>query len=239
VGTVGCAVLSGFVGGAVGGAVGYGQATHGTGAFSWGGLAQSALAGGAAGALTGGLFAGVGALLGSDAGSAIGSEAGDAVGDAAGDLAGSGAADAVATTASDVTANAARSATQDAAQGTETFYRTMSNEDFAQLQATGNVPATSETFISPSQAYAQGYDGTTVELTVQSGTHDALASIGVRDTSLLAAERYPDMPVVSSGWTQASAYFKNEGEDLINIGLGRGAALDMFNKALIGFRVVS
>ena len=34
-----------------------------------------------------------------------------------------------------------------------------------------------------------------------------------------------------------SAYFKGEG-DQINIGLGRGTALDMFNHAIMGFEEV-
>ena len=45
----------------------------------------------------------------------------------------------------------------------------MSKENLGQLQATGRVPATSETFISPSQEYAQGYEGTTVRFTVRAG----------------------------------------------------------------------
>jgi len=88
------------------------------------------------------------ALIGSDAGSAVGSAAGDAAGYAAGDLAGSGASGAVASTASDVTANAARGETQDAVERAETFYRTMSAEDFAQLQETSHASAASETFIT-------------------------------------------------------------------------------------------
>jgi len=42
------------------------------------------------------------------------------------------------------------------------------------------------------------------------------------------------MPLVSKGWTATSAFFKGEG-DQINIGLGRGTALDIFNEGLIAF----
>jgi hypothetical protein len=114
----------------------------------------------------------------------------------------------------------------------------MSKENFGELQATGRVPATSETFISPSEEYASKYAGVTVRLSVRAGTTDALAGVGVRDASALAAAAYPDMPLVSSGWTAASAFFKAEGPNLINIGLGRGAALDIFNGGLTGFEVV-
>jgi hypothetical protein len=99
------------------------------------------------------------------------------------------------------------------------------------------VPATAETFISPSEAYSSGYEGTTVRFTVQGGTQDALAGVGVRDASDAAASAYPDMPLVSRGWTSTSAFFKGEG-GILNIGLGRGPALDIFNDAIEGYQVV-
>jgi hypothetical protein len=39
------------------------------------------------------------------------------------------------------------------------------------------------------------------------------------------------------GWTRTSAYFKGE-DGFLNIGLGRGPALDIFNDAILGFEVV-
>jgi hypothetical protein len=42
---------------------------------------------------------------------------------------------------------------------------------------------------------------------------------------------------IFSGWTRTSAYFKGEG-GVLNIGLGRGPALDIFNNAILGFEVV-
>jgi hypothetical protein len=128
-------------------------------------------------------------------------------------------------------------APEEAGSGTETFYRTMSKGNFEELQATGRVPATSETFISPSGEYASGYEGTTVRFSVRGGTTDALANVGVRDSSALTGAAYPDMPFVSSGWTSSSAFFKGEG-GIINIGLGRGTALDIFNEGIVGWDVV-
>ena len=110
----------------------------------------------------------------------------------------------------------------------------MSKANFEDLQATGRVPATGETFISPSSEFSSAYEGTTVQFSVQPGTTDALANVGVRDTSNLVGAAYPDMPVVQSGWTSSSAFFKGEG-DVINIGLGRGTALDIFNNSIVGF----
>jgi hypothetical protein len=136
-------------------------------------------------------------------------------------------------------AGAAGATAPEAAPAPETFFRTMSKANLEQLQATGRVPATSETFISPSQEYAQGYEGTTVRFTARAGTQDALAGIGIRDPSAVASAAYPDMPTPQnfSGWTRTSAYFKGEG-GVLNIGLGRGPALGVFNDAILGFEVV-
>lgn len=115
---------------------------------------------------------------------------------------------------------------------------TMTKEDYAELQATGRVPATNETFISPSGEYASKYSGVTVRFSVRAGTSDALAGLGVPDSSALTGAMYPDMPLVASGWALTSAFFKGQGPNLINIGLGRGTALDIFNEAVAGYEVV-
>ena len=120
----------------------------------------------------------------------------------------------------------------------EVYYRTMSDEHFAALNSTGRLQATSETFISPSEEFSAGFRGRTVEFSVRPGTTDALAEMGVRDTSSITTAAYPDMPLVSRGWNTTSAFFKGE-RGVINIGLGRGPALDTFNDAILGFREVS
>ena len=113
----------------------------------------------------------------------------------------------------------------------------MSKANFEELQATGRIPATGETFISPSAEFSSAYEGTTVQFSVQPGTTDALANVGVRDASNLVGAAYPGMPGVESGWTSSSAFFKGEG-GIINIGLGRGTALDIFNTSILGFGAV-
>lgn len=42
------------------------------------------------------------------------------------------------------------------------------------------------------------------------------------------------MPDVGKGWKETSAFFKAEGEQ-INIGLGKGKALDIFNQGIQRF----
>lgn len=119
----------------------------------------------------------------------------------------------------------------------ELYYRTMSATHFGRLVDTGKLPATRETFISPTQEFSEAYDGVLVELEMQQGTTEQLVSVGVRDSSALTAATYPNMPLVSRGWSAANAFFKAEGGQ-INIGLGRGTALETFNNSLKGFRVL-
>jgi hypothetical protein len=114
----------------------------------------------------------------------------------------------------------------------------MSESDYQTLLRTGKVPATRETFISPELGYSQGYRGVTAEIRVEAGTKSALESVGVRDFSGLTKSTYPNMPTVQKGWNSTNAYFKQERKDLINIGLGRGPALDIFNEGIVGFRLV-
>lgn len=106
---------------------------------------------------------------------------------------------------------------------------------------TGEVPATRETFISPTMSFSSNYNGVMVEFQVESGTTALLEEIGVSngDRVKLARETFPDMPFVTgTKWTEDYAFFKAEGKQ-INIGLGKGLALEIFNKAILFFRKVT
>jgi hypothetical protein len=98
--------------------------------------------------------------------------------------------------------------------------------------------------ISPTQAYSEFYDGILVEFRMEAGTTQELAAIGVRDATDMTVLAYPNMARVFSGWGEAgAAYFKMEGVSRglpgqINIGLGRGAALDLFNSRIARINVV-
>lgn len=128
----------------------------------------------------------------------------------------------------------------DATSGTspgdfETFYRTMSEAHYKVLTETGRLSATSETFISPTQGFSEDYQGVLVKFKMQPGTRSSLEQIGVRDASAATGAEYPDMPTVGKGWTRNNAFFKGEGADHINIGLGKGKALSTFNDNIAGF----
>lgn len=45
------------------------------------------------------------------------------------------------------------------------------------------------------------------------------------------------MPTVSKGWKPNNAYFKGE-DGQINIGLGKGKGLDIFNDSIVESKVV-
>ena len=119
------------------------------------------------------------------------------------------------------------------AHGNELLYRTMSPADFAKLQRTGKLPATGETFISPSQAYSSGYDGVLVRFTTKPGTMQQLADIGVT-ANPGTASLFPEMQSAAKGWTTSNAMFKLEG-NVVNTGLGRGNALTIFNQNTIQY----
>lgn len=122
----------------------------------------------------------------------------------------------------------------------ETFYRAMSEDHFQTLQNGGGLSATGETFTSPTQGFSEDYEGVLVKFTVKPGTRAALAAIGVRDNSRATRARYPNMPNISTvkGWRMNHAYFKGEGANHINIGLGGGKALKLFNDNITAWEVV-
>jgi hypothetical protein len=125
--------------------------------------------------------------------------------------------------------------------GCETYYRTMSDEHYEEFTRTGRIPATTETMVSPTEAFLADYEGSLVKLTVKAGTTARLKEIGVRDTSRAMARLEPDMPTVYKGWNRDAAFFKFETSrknpslpGQVNIGLGKGSALDTFNDNILG-----
>ena len=114
----------------------------------------------------------------------------------------------------------------------------MSSEDFEIFQKTGKIPATGETTISPTQGFSEGYDGVLVKFKVKKGTTEKLMDIGVRDESSKLADEFSNMPESKSGWGKNHARFKKEDEQ-VNIGLGKGKALDIFNENIVEADVIN
>jgi hypothetical protein len=118
---------------------------------------------------------------------------------------------------------------------TETFYRTMTGESANAFLNTGRMPAGSETFVTTDRAVAETYSGVTMKIEVKAGTTSQLEKIGVRNAA--AAHPYPNMPLVGKGWMERKAFFKLE-DDILNIGLGNGNALNIFNCNVVNCGVV-
>ena len=87
----------------------------------------------------------------------------------------------------------------------------MSPDDFAALGRTGRMPATSETFISPTQAFSESYKGILVRFQLAEGTTARLTEIGVRAHGVKSARLLPNLPQVRRGWASRRALFKPEG----------------------------
>ena len=122
--------------------------------------------------------------------------------------------------------------------GYEVYYRTMSLENYKKFKETGKIPATGETTISPTQGFSEGYDGVLVKFKVKKGTTEKLVDIGVRDESSILAKEFPNMPESKSEWGKNHARFKKEKQQL-NIGLGKGEALDIFNENIVETDVIN
>ena len=110
----------------------------------------------------------------------------------------------------------------------------------ARVAKTGRLVATGETYISPRLVFvANGtYDGVVMKLTVKRGAREGLLRMGRRHESITDAHELGDLEISVKGrWTRRYAQFKKE-DDVINIGLGQGDALDYFNSNLIEWEVV-
>ena len=129
----------------------------------------------------------------------------------------------------------------------EVFYRAMTKTDLETLKSTGKLTASSETFTSPTLSYIKnvGYNGTIVKFQMKTGTIEKLVKIGIRnDKTRKMMTNFSQMPPVNSveNWTETSALFKTEGTkqglQQINIGLGKGKALETFNENIVKFEIV-
>ncbi|MDO7877730.1 SpvB/TcaC N-terminal domain-containing protein [Hymenobacter sp. ASUV-10] len=126
--------------------------------------------------------------------------------------------------------------TKAAPQTVETFYRSMTAEAYEILMKTGKMPAGTETFLSRTSEYAATYDGVLVEFKLNPGTVAEFEKIGVRNAAV--KNPYKSMPLVGENWKTSNAFFKFEGHQ-VNIGLGNGKALEIFNSNISSFRRIN
>ncbi|CAN5281001.1 hypothetical protein BH09BAC5_BH09BAC5_08850 [soil metagenome] len=124
-------------------------------------------------------------------------------------------------------------------------YRTLSSNEYNILVRNKQLPSgwSNETFISRSPSYSNKYLGkpnyhVLLELELNEGTYEKLQKIGAKDYS--KGTQMLDMPSISKGWMErGQTFFKYEEGGGVNIGLGNGNGLQLFNDNLKSYRVVN
>uniref|UniRef100_UPI00259B8887 hypothetical protein n=1 Tax=uncultured Prevotella sp. TaxID=159272 RepID=UPI00259B8887 len=120
----------------------------------------------------------------------------------------------------------------------EVFYRTISSEHYEELLKTNRVPGTGETTTSPTLDFSGKYEGYLVQFKVKRGTIKQLEKIGVAARNHREVLRlYPSLGKDIASWSEEFARFKLE-RNQVNIALGKGRALELFNDNIIEFKLV-
>ncbi len=127
-------------------------------------------------------------------------------------------------------------------EGGEVFYRTIFPQNYTDLINTGRLPGTTETSTSPTISFSENYDGVLVKFYLRHGTIDQLVQHGRKaHNHPLIIQQFGDMPLAQSGWIDEYVCFKKEGGDSmpqVNIQLGIGPGITIFNNNLIAFEVL-
>ncbi len=105
---------------------------------------------------------------------------------------------------------------------------------FKRLQKTGRLAGIGETSTSPTLKFTLDYDDVTVRFELEPGTLRKLEEIGVSDGTAFTRQQFPGMVEGVGPWNKTHARFKTEtlkpdGIPQVNIQLGKGKALDVFN----------
>ena len=120
----------------------------------------------------------------------------------------------------------------------EVFYRTMSKEHYDELLRTNKMRATGETTTSPNMAFSEGYEGILVQFKVKRGTIEKLENIGIAArNNKTALKKHKNLKKDISPWNEKYARFKLE-KGQVNIALGKGEALKIFNDNILEFKFV-
>ena len=112
-------------------------------------------------------------------------------------------------------------------------------EEFVDEHKVEILTDTRETFVSPTRGFSESYEGVLVRLTARGGMTARASRTSGCETSRLPLRR--DIPICRwwrGGGVVLRPLFKGEGRNHVNIGLGGGRALDMFNHAIVGFERV-
>lgn len=129
-------------------------------------------------------------------------------------------------------------------------------EHFNELKSSFKLlgSAAKETSTSPNSVFSQPYTGNggvLIKMWVEQGTIDKLKTIGLRSDpkiSPLLKSTFGELPFLPAGWSSQSGWFKDFARfkvesnatvpSQVNIQLGTGKGLDIFNDALIYFEKI-
>jgi hypothetical protein len=138
---------------------------------------------------------------------------------------------------------------QAAEGGGETFYRAMSESEYASLLKNNGLSVrpkgASQLFVTQDSRYLSGLASrpaqagkypTVVEFNMASGTRQSLINLGATHPS--AAGLFPDLPAFSSGMD--AVQLKLEAGGVPSYGLGSSpAGLGTFNSSILSFKIIT
>ena len=114
----------------------------------------------------------------------------------------------------------------------------MSKEHYDELLRTNKIRATGETTTSPNMTFSEGYEGILVQFKVKRGTIEKLENIGIAArNNKMALKKHQNLKLDISPWNEKYARFKLE-KGQVNIALGKGEALKIFNDNILEFKFV-
>ncbi len=120
----------------------------------------------------------------------------------------------------------------------EVFYRTISKSNYNQLLKNKKLLGTGEATTSPNQIFSEGYEGILVQFKVNRGTIQRLEEIGVAaQNNKNVLLKHPNLKADVAPWNIKYARFKLE-KGQVNIALGKGRALKIFNDNLVEFKFI-
>jgi len=120
----------------------------------------------------------------------------------------------------------------------EVFYRTINKQHYDELLKNNRLLGTGEASTSPTLWFSEEYRGVLVQFKVKRGTINSLEEIGVAaENNKNVLLKHSKLKQDVSPWNIEHARFKLE-KGQVNIQLGKGKALDIFNDNILEFKFI-
>lgn len=109
--------------------------------------------------------------------------------------------------------------------------------EYDQFIKTGKLPATkSEKMVSPTQHFSEAYEGVLVKFQMRPGSTGSLYDSAVSVANNATKKQFPSLKL-GGKWMDDGTILKIE-KGQLNIGLGRGHGLDVFNENIVGYETL-